>query len=70
MDMGVLKQFLRDEALSSQILNPVGEAASGKGGAKPTTNSAAGTPSAPPEGGDKGNKPVTSHRLIMNIMIR
>lgn len=72
MDLGVLKQFLRDEALSGHNTNPLGgDTSPGKaGGAQRTNNSATGTPSAPDGSGDKSTKPITSHRLIMNIIVR
>lgn len=60
MDMGVLKQFLRDEALCTSI--PLGDRGSEKSGKTETTQ--------PTTDSDKASKPVTPHRLIMNIIVR
>lgn len=65
MDMGVLKQFLRDEALSVQPFT-IGETSPGK---RPkstgSNNNANGTPS-----NEEKTKPLTSHRIIMDIIIK
>lgn len=64
MDMGVLKQFLRDEALSGSVSTPLGD----RGSEKSAKTDA--TPPAPSTEADKGSKPVTPHRMIMNIIVR
>ncbi|KAK9704328.1 hypothetical protein QE152_g28369 [Popillia japonica] len=64
MDMGVLKQFLRDEALSGCPSTPLGD----RGSEKSTkTENTQPTPTAE---ADKSTKPVTPHRVIMNIIVR
>lgn len=61
MDMGVLKQFLRDEALAEHMTTPVPDVSPGKkGGATTTTN----------QDSDKPSKVLSSHRLIMHIIVR
>lgn len=67
MDLGVLKHFLRDEALSGHTTTPLIDSSPGKE-AKTTNTSAAGTPSGI-DSNDK-NKHLTSHRLIMHIILR
>lgn len=58
MDMGVMKQFLRDEALGE---HPISEASPGKGAKAGAASKAE---------ADKLPKPVTPHRLIMHIIFR
>lgn len=65
MDMGVLKQFLRDEALSEHPESAaVSDASPGKG----SKNIGSTTPKTPAEA--ERPKPATPHRLIMNIIVR
>lgn len=63
MDMGVLKQFLRDEALSVQPF-VIGDTSPGKRSKTSGCNNA-GTPSV-----EEKTKPLTSHRIIMDIIIK
>lgn len=64
MDMGVLKQCLRDEALGEQHA----DASPGKG--SKTVGGGGGVP--PKTGAETADKPkpVTAHRLIMHIIVR
>lgn len=64
MDMGVLKQFLRDEALSTQMFNTFGDSSPGKR-PKSTSSNTAGTPS-----NEDKVRPLTSHRIIMDIIVK
>lgn len=64
MDMGVLKQFLRDEALAEHQSTPVPEISPGKG-----TKSATTSPPANMEP-EKHSKPLSPHRLIMHVIVR
>lgn len=63
MDMGVLKQFLRDEALAEHVATPVPDVSPGK-----TSKSGAATTLSPES--DKPPKILSSHRLIMHIIVR
>ncbi|KAK9884494.1 hypothetical protein WA026_007335 [Henosepilachna vigintioctopunctata] len=64
MDMGVLKQFLRDEALGNNISVSVTEASPRKPAKETCTKNTSGIEV------EKSPKPMTSHRLIMNTIIR
>lgn len=65
MDMGVLKQFLRDEALSEHPTSAaMSDASPGKG-----SKNIGGAASKIASEADKP-KPVTPHRLIMHIIVR
>lgn len=66
MDMGVLKQFLRDEAISEHILSAsMPDTSSGKG-SKGTTRAATPMHVEP----EKLPKPLSPHRLIMHTIVR
>ncbi|XP_044757175.1 protein unc-80 homolog [Coccinella septempunctata] len=64
MDMGVLKQFLRDEAMNNQTSTEANDRSPRKPN-KGTQSKASNCPE--PE---KSVKPMTSHRLIMNTITR
>lgn len=65
MDMGVLKQCLRDEAITS--FTPMPDSSSpGKGGKLPPSNTRASVGTDP----EKTGKPMSSHWLIMNVIVR
>lgn len=64
MDMGVLKQFLRDEALSTHSFNITGENSPGKR-TKTTNNTATSSTNE-----IEKTKPLTSHRIIMDVIVR
>lgn len=62
MEMGVLKQCLRDEALSSST--PMQDSQS------PAKNASKGSNHGGPEEADKGGKPMNAHRLVMHTIVR
>lgn len=66
MDMGVLKQFLRNEALNDQRSTPLPDASPGK----PTKSSTGGTTLPPAAEVEKLSKPMSPHKLVMHIIVR
>lgn len=62
MEMGVLKQCLRDEAMSSST--PMQDSQS------PGKNASKGNNHGGTEETDKGGKPMNAHRLVMHTIVR
>lgn len=65
MDMGVLKQFLRDEALSVQTFTTIGDNNNSPSGKRGKTSVNVETPN-----NEEKIKPLTSHRIIMDVIFR
>lgn len=68
MDMGVLKQCLRDEALADYTPTSVADSSIGSKQNKKTPSANANLTRT--DSDNTNNKSVSSHRLIMSIIVR